>query len=78
MDELMHNMHKGRWCDSPRIVTTTGLVLRLSGSGNVMATVRTDPKLVPIHKVGNKSVGSKHKKDDDLSQCSLEKDEEGN
>lgn len=44
--------------DIPRIVTTTGLVLRLSWSGSVMAMVRTEPKLVPIHKVGISNVGS--------------------
>lgn len=43
---------------SPRIVTTTGFDFRLSWSGNVMATVRTEPKLVPIHSVGISSVGS--------------------
>lgn len=53
IDEEMNNRR-----DLPRIVTTTGLVFRLSGSGNVMATVRTDPKLVPIHNVGMSSVGS--------------------
>jgi hypothetical protein len=42
----------------PNIETRTGDVLRLSDSGNVIETVRTDPKLVPSHKVGMRAVGS--------------------
>lgn len=45
----------------PKIETSTGDVLRLSDSGNVIETVRTDPKLVPNQRVGTRAVGSVEK-----------------
>lgn len=41
------------------IETKTGCVPRLSCSGIDIATVKTDPKLVPSHSVGVKADGSK-------------------
>lgn len=38
--------------------TKTGDVLRLSASGNVIDTVKTDPRLVPSHSVGISVDGS--------------------
>lgn len=38
--------------------TKTGDVLRMSASGNVIDTVRTDPRLVPSHSVGMSVDGS--------------------
>lgn len=43
---------------SPIIDTKTGDVLRLSASGNVIDTVKTDPRLVPSHSVGMSVDGS--------------------
>lgn len=40
------------------IVGITGCILRVSASGNVIDMVRTDPRLVPTHNVGNKVDGS--------------------
>lgn len=45
--------------DSPNIETKTGDVFRLSASGNVIDTVKTDPRLVPNHSVGMSVDGSK-------------------
>lgn len=42
----------------PMIETRTGDVLRVSASGNVIDTVRTDPRLVPNHRVGMSVDGS--------------------
>lgn len=41
------------------IVGITGCTLRASASGNVIDMVRTDPRLVPTHNVGNNLDGSK-------------------
>lgn len=43
---------------SPNIATKTGWAFRPSASGSVIETVRTDPRLVPTHNVGNIDVGS--------------------
>lgn len=40
------------------IVGITGCILRASASGNVIDMVRTDPRLVPTHNVGNNLDGS--------------------
>jgi hypothetical protein len=40
------------------IETRTGDVLRLSASGSVIDTVKTDPRLVPNHSVGISVDGS--------------------
>lgn len=45
------------------IVGITGCTLRASASGNVIDMVRTDPRLVPTHNVGNNLDGSKKKKE---------------
>jgi hypothetical protein len=42
----------------PMIETRTGDVLRLSASGSVIDTVKTDPRLVPSHSVGMSVDGS--------------------
>lgn len=42
----------------PNIETKTGDVFRLSASGNVIDTVKTDPRLVPNHSVGMSVDGS--------------------
>lgn len=43
---------------TPTRETTTGCEDLLSGSGGVIKTVRTEPKLVPTHSVGIRAVGS--------------------
>lgn len=45
---------------APTKETTTGWEDRLSGSGGVIRIVKTDPKLVPTHRVGVSTVGSKN------------------
>lgn len=45
---------------APTRDTTTGWEDRLSGSGGVIKIVRTDPKLVPTHRVGVSVVGSRN------------------
>lgn len=45
--------------ETPISDTTTGWDDLQSGSGGVISIVRTDPKLVPTHKVGVSVVGSK-------------------
>lgn len=47
--------------DKPIIDTRTGEEFRHSDSGGVMVTVRTDPKLVPSHRVGTSADGSEKK-----------------
>lgn len=42
----------------PIIVGITGCILRASASGNVIDMVKTDPRLVPTHNVGNNVDGS--------------------
>lgn len=46
----------------PTNETTTDCEERLPGSGELIIMVRTDPKLVPIHKVGVSVVGSVKKR----------------
>lgn len=45
---------------APTKETTTGWEDRLSGSGDVIRIVKTDPKLVPTQRVGVSTVGSKN------------------
>lgn len=53
---------KKKQYNQPIIDTITGCACRVSTSGRFIITVKTDPKLVPTHRVGRSVEGSRERK----------------